>query len=60
MRSLRFLRPLVLGERVERRSRILAVDHAVEQGIRAGKTFAESAADANYIPLKKNGARADA
>ncbi|WP_332827463.1 RraA family protein [Ramlibacter sp.] len=48
--------PRVLAEA----ERILAVDHAVERGIRAGKTFAESAADANYIPLKKNGARADA
>lgn len=42
--------PRVLAEA----ERILAVDHAVEQGIRAGKTFAESAADANYIPLKKS------
>lgn len=36
---------------------ILAVDHAVEKGIREGKTFAESAADANYIPLKKSSVR---
>lgn len=42
--------PRVLAEA----ERILAVDHAVEQGIRAGKTFAESAADANYIPLRKS------
>ncbi|HWI83709.1 RraA family protein [Ramlibacter sp.] len=40
--------------------RILAVDHAVEQGVRAGKSFAEAAADANYIPLKKSAVRADA
>lgn len=39
--------------------RILAVDHAVEQGVRAGRTFAEAAAAANYIPLKKSSARAD-
>ena len=40
--------------------RILAVDHAVEKGVRAGKSFAESAADANYIPLKKTPATHDA
>lgn len=39
--------------------RILAVDHTVEEGIRGGKTFAESAADANYIPVKKSSARQD-
>ena len=38
---------------LEQAERILAVDHAVEQGIRAGKTFAEAAADANYIPARK-------
>lgn len=43
--------PRVLDEA----ERILAVDHAVEQGIRGGKTFAESAADANYIPRKGHG-----
>lgn len=47
--------PRVLGEA----ERILAVDHAVEKGIRAGRTFAEAAADANYIPLKKASARQD-
>lgn len=41
--------PRVLAEA----ERILAVDHAVEQGIRAGKTFAQSAADANYIPMQQ-------
>lgn len=40
--------------------RILGVDHAVEKGVRSGKTFAEAAADANYIPLKKSPARQDA
>ena len=29
------------------------MDHAVEKGIRAGKTFAESAADANYMYLAR-------
>jgi regulator of RNase E activity RraA len=33
--------------------RILEVDLAVEQGIREGKTFAQAAAAANYIPEKK-------
>ena len=32
--------------------RLLAVDDAVEQAVRAGKTFAEAAAAANYIPEK--------
>lgn len=40
--------------------RILGVDHAVEKGVRAGKSFAEAAADANYIPLKKSTPRQDA
>jgi regulator of RNase E activity RraA len=48
--------PRVLAEA----ERILAVDHAVEKGIRSGKTFADAAADANYIPLKKSAARQDA
>ncbi len=38
---------------LEEAERILAVDHAVEKGIREGKTFAESAAAANYIPDRK-------
>jgi regulator of RNase E activity RraA len=33
--------------------RILGVDLAVEQGIKEGKTFAQAAAAANYIPEKK-------
>ena len=33
--------------------RMLEVDHAVESGVRAGKTFGEAAAAANYIPEKK-------
>lgn len=33
--------------------RILQVDIAVEHGVRAGKTFGEAAAAANYIPEKK-------
>jgi regulator of RNase E activity RraA len=42
--------PRVLAEAED----LLAVDEAVEKGVRAGKSFAESAADANYIPLKKS------
>lgn len=48
--------PRVLSEA----ERILAVDHAVEKGVRAGKSFADSAADANYIPLKKSAFPQDA
>jgi regulator of RNase E activity RraA len=48
--------PRVLSEA----ERILGVDHAVEKGVRAGKSFAESAADANYIPLKKSASGQDA
>ena len=33
--------------------RILAIDLAVEHAIRAGKTFGEAAAAANYIPARK-------
>jgi regulator of RNase E activity RraA len=33
--------------------RILEVDFAVEKGVKAGKTFGEAAAAANYIPEKK-------
>jgi regulator of RNase E activity RraA len=35
---------------LEEAEKILAVDHAVESGIRSGRTFAQSAADAKYIP----------
>jgi regulator of RNase E activity RraA len=33
--------------------RILEVDHAVENGVKNGKTFGEAAAAANYIPDRK-------
>lgn len=33
--------------------RMLEVDFAVEKGIKEGKTFAQAAVDANYIPEKK-------
>lgn len=33
--------------------RIVEVDHAVEKGVKDGKTFGEAAAAANYIPDKK-------
>jgi len=33
--------------------RILEIDCAVEEGVKAGKTFGEAAAAANYIPEKK-------
>jgi regulator of RNase E activity RraA len=33
--------------------RMLEVDHAVEKGVNAGKTFSEAAAAANYIPDRK-------
>lgn len=32
--------------------RLLAIDHAVEKSVRAGNTFAQAAAAANYIPEK--------
>lgn len=42
-----------LARALEEAERIDAVDVAVEEGIRGGKTFAESAAAANYIPDRK-------
>jgi regulator of RNase E activity RraA len=39
-----------VGRAVEEAERILEIDLAVERGIREGKTFAEAAAAANYIP----------
>jgi regulator of RNase E activity RraA len=34
--------------------RILEIDHAVEKGVKAGRTFGEAAAAANYIPEKNS------
>jgi regulator of RNase E activity RraA len=42
-----------IARALEEAERILEVDLAVEHGIREGKTFAEAAAAANYIPDKK-------
>lgn len=42
-----------LARALEEAERIDAVDVAVEEGIRGGKTFAESAAAANYIPDRR-------
>jgi len=39
-----------LARAVEEAERILEVDLAVERGIQQGKTFADAAAAANYIP----------
>lgn len=42
-----------IGRVLEEAERILEIDFAVEKGIKEGKTFAEAAAAANYIPEKK-------
>lgn len=42
-----------LPRALEEAERILEIDVAVENGIKAGKTFADAAAAANYIPEKK-------
>ena len=42
-----------IGRTLEEAERILEIDHAVERGIQEGKTFADAAAAANYIPDQK-------
>ena len=42
-----------IARALEEAERILAVDLAVERGLKEGKSFAEAAAAANYIPDRK-------